>query len=141
MCLPAMADVQINNLDDISLGAWPGFGNLIANDDLCVVNDGPRPRRYQIVALGSGPGGSFSLTNGITELDYIARYNDRSGVTGNLELQPGVALTNRRRARGRANQCPNRVNANIQIEILDVELQQATPGGYNGTLTLTITPE
>ncbi len=61
-----------------------------------------------------------------------------------MQLSPGLIINGQTGsvpsfAQNR-NNC-NRLNANIEIEITNTELQTATGGNYTGTLTLLVIPD
>ena len=139
--IPATAkaadEIIIDGLDDIVLGTWPGAGDLQGFSQHCVgTNAGGR--RFGIVVTGSGAGGSFVLSNGVSALPFTVQYRDRRGTA---TVTPGVTLGNRR-GQG-LNQCRNirRERMRISVRILSSDLSNATAGSYSGRLTLTVTPE
>ena len=134
----SIADVKISNLDDFDFGLYSGFGNLRNDDNICI-NTLPLSN-YQITFWGSGASGDFQITNGIEFLDFRVRFNDRARRNGGRRVDPGVPLTGRRRASDDLD-CPGGLNANIDIRFRQQDLQAASPGRYQGTLTVTIVPE
>ena len=129
--------IIIAGVDDITLGTWPGAGDLQGFSQHCVgTNAGGR--RFGIVVTGSGAGGSFALSNGVSTLPFTVQYSDRRGTA---TVTPGVTLGNRRGQR--LNQCRNirRERMRISVRILSSDLSNATAGSYSGMLTLTVTPE
>ncbi|MEN8195980.1 MAG: hypothetical protein ABFS30_05605, partial [Pseudomonadota bacterium] len=95
-------------------------------------------RRFGIVITGSGAGGTFVLSNGVSALPFSVQYNDGTGATA---VTPGVTLANRA-AQG-FGECKNinAENIRISVRVLSSDLSTATPGSYSGGLTLTVTPE
>ncbi len=136
--LPVHADVKVSNLDDFDFGLYSGFGNLRNNDNICI-NAIP-VSTYQITFWGSGASGNFQITNGVDSLDYRVRFNDRARTGGGRNVSPGIPLSGRRRATSSLD-CPGGLNANIHIRFRRQDLQAASPGRYQGTLTVTVVPE
>lgn len=131
------AKIIVAGLDDIVLGTWPGSGDLQGLSQHCVGTNS-NPRVFGIVVTGSGAGGSFVLSNGVSALPFTVQYDDGSGAT---TVTPGVTLANR--AAQAFGECKNinAENMQISVRILSSDLSTATPGSYSGGLTLTVTPE
>lgn len=136
--MQAASDVKISNLQDFHFGLYSGFGNLLDDDNICI-NTIP-VSRYDVVFWGSGPAGAFEISNGVDSLAYQIRFNHRPRSQGGRSVSPGVPLTNRRNATDSLD-CLTGLNANIQVRFQRADLQAANPGRYNGTLTVTVTPE
>ena len=134
------AEVQIGELRDLSLGTWPGSGDLEAEGRHCVLG-GPAGR-YAVRLTGTGPGGAFSLSNQIHELAYQVFYNDGSGYE---EARAGATLTGQRGSpnNNQFNRCrsggmsPQR----IRVTIRESDLSRASAGLYTGALSVLVMPE
>jgi hypothetical protein len=135
------AQVQISGLSDLQLGVWSGSGALEGVDDHCV--RGPRGGRYAIQATGVGSGGAFVLLNGPGSLPFQVDYSDDGG--GWSQMSPGVPLTGQRGSpnQNQFNRClagqtsPQR----LCVRVLAQDMSVAVAGGYDGSLTLLVTPE
>ena len=139
--------IIIHDLRDYNFGLWNlGDGTLIDNDNVCIGKTNFQSP-YAVRASGDGDGfdpAAFTLSNGAAQLYYNVYWNDEVGTVGNMQLSPGLILSGQTGsvpsfAQNR-NNC-NRPNANLEIEITDTELQNATSGFYTGTLTLIVIPE
>lgn len=134
---PALGQtIIINQLEDFSLGTWSGSGNMVLTLNHCV---GPTSTQYRITARGSGSGGAFTLTNGISQLAYGVQYAGRTGGFATLTAGvPRTGLTGDTQA-----QCTGltRESERLRITITAANLTAATAGTYSGSLTLTVAPE
>jgi hypothetical protein len=137
----AAAQVQISGSSDLPLGVWSGSGDLEGIVDHCV--RGPQGGRYAIQATGVGSGGTFVLLSGPGSLPFQVDYSDDGG--GWSQMSPGVPLTGQRGApnQNQFERClagqtsPQRV----RVRVLAQDLGTALAGGYDGSLTLLVTPE
>ena len=142
---------RISGFVDMPLGTWNNSGPLTDNTDICVGRTGVSRTGtgvYRIEARGNGTSGNpaaFTLSNGASEIFYNVFFNDTIGTAGRVPLTAGVQLTGQTGA-GReltlnslTGQCNNE-NANISIEVPEVELQGAI-GVYTGTLTVMLIPD
>ena len=136
--LSATADVKVSNLRDYNFGLYPGAGNLRDDKNICI-NVIPRGR-YQVVMFGDGSGGRFEVSNGVNSIPYRVFYNDRPQSTGANRVRPSQVLSRQRRASDQLD-CTDGLNANIRIDLRARDLTSALPGRYQGTLTMTISPE
>jgi len=135
---PVAADVKVSNLRDYNFGLYPGSGGLRDDKNICI-NVLPRGR-YQIVMFGDGSGGRFEVFNGVNSIPYRVFYNDRPQSIGANRVRPSRVLS---RQRGASDQldCTNGLNANIRIDLRARDLTRASPGRYQGVLTMTVSPE
>lgn len=138
LCYSTSADVQVSNLDDFNFGLYSGFGNLRANDSICI-NALP-VSNYQITFYGSGSNSRFEVSNGFESLEYRVRFNDRPRRQGATRVTPGIPLNGQRRASDELG-CTDGLNANIDIRFRQRDLQSASPGRYQGILTVLVVPE
>lgn len=139
----------IKGLNDINLGTWSGSGDMMANDDICVLtNFFPfANNNYIIRASGDGDASdpsAFTLSNGAQDIYYRVFFTD---LNTQVELLPGQLMGGRQFFAGFgffaslpvASGCPF-PNANIEIRIEAAEL--ATGGGtHTGILVLELIPE
>lgn len=136
----SLADISVTDLRDIDFGAVPPTaGRLVTRMDFCVSMD--RRGNYGVIALGTGPAGAFTLSNGVQDIPFTLRFSDRPGRPGAM-LTPGIPEMGLRapRRRNRGGYC-NRPSASIELAIAAAALQGASSGQYSGTLVLTVTPE
>jgi hypothetical protein len=128
--------VRVSQLDDIDLGSFINQ-NLSASESLCVFRASGLD--YAVRVTGSGPGGSYALTNGIDQLPFAATWNDGSGAE---PLQAGVLLAGRINAFTGNNHCNNGASNNatlgVQVTAADVNANVATSGNFSGVLTILI---
>ena len=139
---------RADGLADIPLGRRTPGGDFVGDDDLCIGL--LSTTRYRVRATGSGtpenPFG-FALRNGSHYLDYLAYFNDHTGIQGRTLLRPGVDLPGQSGRLGEVQLIRNArlgcvtENANLSIVIPAPTLRQAGAGIYSGTLTLTVAPE
>lgn len=127
--------VRVSGLDDIALGRYPGAGDLVGADALCVYRNDPSSR-YEIEAGGQGAGQAFELRQGAAVLPFEVDYDDGSGFA---RLEAGRAL----RASGadtRSPSCGGLGTGNVRVRVREADLATADAGSYAGTLTLTVAP-
>ncbi len=143
-------NVRLSGLNDLALGTWSGSGDVAGDDNLCIGRTGIGffgSGLYRILASGDGRPGNpaaFTLSNGATQIEYEAFFNDQTGTAGRQPLVPGAALTNQSGFGGwfALNYLFGCVveNANVSVVIRDPVLRAAA-GPYSGTLTLVLIPE
>lgn len=127
--------VRISNLNDIDLGSYTG-ADLTAADSLCVYR--ASGLSYAVTATGSGPGGSFTLTDGAgSQVPFSASWNDGAGA---VVLAPGVLLSGRTNSMAGSDTCNFGANNNAVLSVLvsAADLQLAPAGSHSGVITLTV---
>ncbi|HSG89842.1 MAG TPA: hypothetical protein VLA56_11570 [Pseudomonadales bacterium] len=128
--------MQISDLDDIPLGEFPGTGDMVGFDDVCVYRN-DASRRYELEAFGQGTRRAFELVEaGGASLPFEVDYDDGSGYAA---LRAGRAL----RAGGAdpsSVDCSGARNGSIRVTVREADLMAAQLGAYAGTLTLTVAP-
>ncbi len=127
--------IKISNLSDIILRR-SGNGDYTGGSDACIYRNGTGS--YSLTAYGSGPGGDFQISDGVTQIGFEVRYSDGAGV---FVLSPGVALTGRLNANTRSPNCQSGNNASINIRVPARNIEAAPAGAYVGGLTLIAAPE
>jgi hypothetical protein len=133
--------VKISHLKDLTLPTFKGSGNSIASEDLCVYTN-VQVGAYRVTAIGSGSGGAFAVTSGkSSQMDYSARWNTRTGTSGNVELTPNVTLAGRSGASTTSESCGGGNNANLEVSIPYATLARSWAGTYTGTLRLVVEPD
>ncbi|HEY0628209.1 MAG TPA: hypothetical protein VGD23_02670 [Sphingomicrobium sp.] len=140
---PAVAQkVRVTNLSDVDFGL---ISNLQADarrsQSICLFSNSGGGR-YSVTASGSGPGSSFTLSNGSSSLAYDVEWSDQSGQTSGTSLIPTVAATGRVSAATQqtCNSGPPS-SASLTIILRSSALSQASEGNYSGSLTLLVAAE
>lgn len=131
---------RISYLADMPFGQLTNFSlDTVRAQNVCAFSGSGR---YGILARGSGPGGAFSLTNGVTQLPYQVQWAPLPGRTSGTPMTSGVRL-------GGLTTPSIHPTCNIGIDrtasliliIRAAALQNAARGNYSGTLTLILSPE
>lgn len=127
--------VRLSSLNDIALGMYPGAGDMVGADALCVYRN-DAGGRYTIEASGQGAGQGFVLGQGVDELAFEVDYDDGSGFAA---LAPGVQR-NAGNASTTSADCGGGSSASVRVRVLETALMNATDGAWAGTLTLQVAP-
>lgn len=128
--------VRISSLSDIALGIFPGSGDLLGSDALCVYRNDPAGA-YLVEASGQGAGDAFVVAQGGVEMPFVVDYSDGSGWRALSAGGSAVAAGN---ADAAATDCGGASNASVRVRIDEAVLASAEPGSYAGRLTLTVAP-
>lgn len=134
--------VRITNLSDVNFGL---ISNLQAesrrSQNVCLFSNSAA-NAYSITASGSGPGASFTLTNGSSALAYDVEWSQQSGQTSGTQLLSNVALAGQTSAATHqfCNTGPA-TSASLTLVLRSSDLSQAREGSYSGSLTLLIAAE
>ncbi len=128
--------VRISNLNDISLGFYPGSGEMVGSDALCVYRNDPAGA-YTVEASGQGAGNAFVVAQNGTELPFAVDFSDGNGWRA---LTAGGAPLAAGNASSQALDCGGVLNAAVRVRIAEAELATAEPGSYAGRLTITVAP-
>ena len=128
--------VRISNLNDIALGFFPGSGDMIGSDALCVYRNDPAGA-YTVEAAGQGAGNAFVVAQNGTELPFAVDYSDGNGWRS---LTAGGAPLAAGNASSASMDCGGATNASVRVRIQSETLSNAAPGSYAGRLTLTVAP-
>lgn len=128
--------VRISSLNDIALGFFPGSGDLLGSDALCVYRNDPAGA-YLIEASGQGTGEAFVVAQGGRELPFAVDYSDGNGWRA---LSAGGSALTVGNADAAATDCGGASNASVRVRIDEAVLASAEPGSYAGRLTLTVAP-
>lgn len=128
--------VRVSQLNDIDLGTFSGL-DLNGSDSFCVFRASGLP--YAVTLTGSGTAGSFSLTNGTTEIPLTVSWNDGAGV---VPVSPGVLLSTRVNSFSGNSHCNNGASNNATIAVAataaTVAASSPTSGSYVGTITMIV---
>ena len=140
---PAWAQkVRITSLSDVDFGL---ITNLQADNrrsqSVCLYSNSSAGA-YNVVASGSGPGGSFMLGNGPSSLAYDVEWSPQAGQTSGTRLSANSPLTGQASAATHqfCNSGPA-TSASLTIVLRAAELSTAREGPYSGSLTLLIAAE
>jgi len=128
--------VRISSLGDIALGIFPGSGDLLGSDALCVYRNDPSGA-YLVEASGQGAGEAFVVAEDGVELPFVVDYSDGSGWRALSAGGSPMAVGN---ADAAATDCTGASNASVRVRIDESVLASAEPGSYAGRLTLTVAP-
>lgn len=128
--------VRISNLNDIALGFYPGSGEMVGSDALCVYRNDPAGA-YTVEASGQGSGNAFVLAQNGVELPFAVDYSDGNGWRA---LSAGGAPLAAGNAHSGSIDCGGGSNASVRVRITESVLANAEPGSYAGRLTLTVAP-
>ena len=135
----SFALLNISNLDDLNAGIWDSTATRIElDDDLCVFSD---TGVYNITAIGSAVNGAFRVESVSDFINYSVRWNDQANTSSLTVLTRNVpqSFTTSETIDPNCNAGSN-LTAHLQVRYSSSQLQQATPGSYSGTLTLTVEP-
>jgi hypothetical protein len=127
--------VRVSDLDDIDLGIFPGTGDLVGEDRICVYRNDPSTR-YEVEAYGQGAASAFVLEQGTGSLPFEVEYDDGGGyapVSAGRSMRASGADT-------ASTACGGMDNAGVRVRVRESDLLTADAGSYAGTLTLTVAP-
>lgn len=134
--------VRITKLSDVNFGLIANLNvDARRSQNLCVFSGRPN-LGYNVRAIGTGPGGTFSLFNGVDRLPYEVQWAGTSGQTSGLNLTANVVRTGLVSSAAQQT-CSNGppTTASLIILLRAAALQSSGGGNYSGTLTLVIAPE
>ena len=140
---PASAQrIIINQLDDVNLGTWPGFGDLQATESHCVGRDTPNfgtAQRFRLRVRGSGPGGQLSISNGSQTIRYTLEYRDNVNSTAWTELRPNAG--NQRFFAPHWIFCFFGFNVQeFRVTVREADITGKPAGAYTGRVQITVSP-
>lgn len=134
--LTVPGSILISQVDDIDLGSYSGT-DMQASDSLCVYQTAGAS--YAISALGSGPSGSFAISNGSVDIPLHLSWDD--GISKET-LAPGAILSGRTSANSGSASCNSGAanNATLEVTIMETDIlaNNVSAGSYSGTLTLIV---
>jgi len=128
--------IRISDLDPIDLGSFDGSSDLSGSDGLCIYRNSGGSA-YSVRATGDGPGGTFTVANGVATLPFAVAYDDGGGFAG---LAAGVPFS-AAGANNSAADCGGIPNATVRVQVDAADMLTAAPGAYAGTLMLLVAPE
>lgn len=134
--------VRITGLSDVDFGLITNLQAESRRSQIICVFSNSTGNAYSVSAAGSGPGGSFTLANGSSELAYIVEWSQQSGQTSGTSLTANGLLSGQTSAA--THQFCNRgppSSASLTIILRAAELSRALEGNYTGSLTLLIAAE
>jgi hypothetical protein len=139
-CLPLQLCARITGLQDTPLGTWGGTGDLTSNYTLCAFIQNDDESNYEITGTGTGPGNTYILSNGTTDISATVEYEEDSA--------PGWVTLNENIATIFPN--PNTVDetcavggdsGKIRVTVDETVMQYTTSGAYSGTINLLVSPD
>lgn len=132
---PAAAqNVQISSLSDMGFGVVTDVGSdQVQSQSVCAYS-GLLGGRYTVTASGSGPGGTFTLSNGAATLPYEVQWSVSPGQTSGINLVAGRPLAGQTMLLS----CPvlQSTNASLIVVLRGIALSAARSGSYTGALTI-----
>ena len=151
LCCNARAEnVRISNLSDISISRWIIGDPEIVQDILVCVYTESNNRKYNVLAIGDGPG--FLLRSGPFTIPYTVSWNDggeaNTGLGNKAFMTNNMQLSNRGGARAPRDAPSNstdcvggsRPTARARIKVPVVGLESAPDGTFTGALTFVLKP-
>jgi hypothetical protein len=127
------ARAQISGLGDMAF-AGPGAATPARAHDLCVWSNA-LSQPYTLVATGSGPSGSFELSNGQASIGYTVEWSGEPSL--------GRSTTATLQAAASESEClAGRGSIGLVIALEPARLPSAgSPAPYTGVLRLTVSPQ
>lgn len=134
--------IRISGLDDAALqfGAYSGDGvDLTGTSPACVYRNGAATTYSIVASSGNGAAGVFNMlrTAGTELIPYVVTWAGAGALSS--DAAPVGSLTPDSRTSTTCGGAP--VAGKLQVDILASELDQAEPGSYVDTLTLTVAAE
>ncbi len=134
--------VRLTKLADVNFGTVASLGSdAVQSQSVCLYAD-TNTNGYDVTAIGTGAGGAFQLTSGLSSMAYEVQWSGSSGQSSGIRLDPNVPLTGQTSAASQQT-CNNgpATSASLIVMLRSTALSSATAGTYNGTLTLIIGAE
>jgi len=122
-------------MNDLTLGSWPGSGDVEDTDNVCVFNDGGP--NYLITASGSGGGGAFTLSSGGNSVAYVFQFQGSSGGFTTLSPNSSQGFSS---ADQLSSTCSGGTNASMRVRVTESTLLGAKKGSYSGTVNVQVDP-
>jgi hypothetical protein len=138
----AAAKVRVTGLIDANFGTIANLTiDAVLAQSLCVYSNGSG-NSYSIRADGSGAGGAYTLSNGVTTLAYDVRWNSQAGQTNGTILSPGAILAGQTTI-AQNQTCSNgpATTASLIVTLPATSLSSAGAGNYSGSLTIIVAEE
>ena len=132
---------RISGLSDVDFGLVAALGDQSRSQSVCAYTSS-NSETYSITAVGDGPGGSFSLSSGGSQLDYDVLWADAPNMSSGTALFPNVPRSGFISSAKQhfCNSGPP-TSASLTVVLRDAVLRSARSGSYAGTLQITIAPE
>jgi hypothetical protein len=128
--------VRVSGLQDIELNATQGQ-DISGTSEVCIYSSGANI--FQLNALGSGQGNSFSVIFGLQSIDLNVVYSNDQG---DFELEPGVRLSSTLGSSTDDIDCStNGPQGRVSVSIDGADSMSAETDTYLGTLTLVVAAE
>lgn len=139
---PVTAKVRISSLSDVNFGTISNLTiDAVQAQSICIYSNG-LSNGYSIRADGSGAGGAFTLSNGVTTMAYTVRWHNQAGQSNGTILTTG-ALLGAQTTTAQNQLCSSGAptTASLIVTLPATSLSSAGAGNYSGTLTLIVAEE
>lgn len=139
---PVTAKVRISSLSDVNFGTISNLTiDAVQAQSICIYSNG-LSNGYSIRADGSGAGGAFTLSNGVTSMAYTVRWHNQAGQSNGTILTTG-ALLGAQTTTAQNQLCSSGAptTASLIVTLPATSLSSAGAGNYSGTLTLIVAEE
>jgi hypothetical protein len=137
----ASPKVQINSLENLSLGSHSGLGNIYAEENFCIYSTSTSGSYTLSVSSANQDGsGSFFLDGsaGQGQIPYALSFIDNA--TG-----PGTTQVSNNTLSGFGNSsdqyCGGSNNATLSVNVNEADLQAAKSGSYQDSLIILVEPQ
>ena len=139
---PVTAKVRISSLSDVNFGTISNLTiDAVQAQSICIYSNG-LSNGYSIRADGSGAGGAFTLSNGVTSMAYTVRWHNQAGQSNGTVLTTS-ALLSAQTTTAQNQTCSSGAptTASLIVTLPATSLSSAGAGNYSGTLTLIVAEE
>ena len=139
---PAMSKVRITGLSDVNFGTISNLTiDAVQAQSICVYSNGSN-NGYSVRADGSGAGGAFTLSNGLTTMAYTVRWHNQAGQSNGTVLTTSAQLSAQTTtAQNQTCSSGAPTTASLIVTLPATSLSSAGAGNYSGTLTLIVAEE
>lgn len=139
--LGGVPKVAVSDVKDVDIsGINPTLRDVtyVSNEALCIYTSS-QAHNYEITIEGKNPE-HYQLTNGARALPVELWWSTNTNPANGQQLSPNKPLMVQN-STGNANpNCPNGLNANLQLRILTNQLNGMTSGTYSGLFEVIVTP-
>ncbi|MCB1692524.1 MAG: hypothetical protein KDI19_07130 [Pseudomonadales bacterium] len=130
--------VQITSVEDITLGAWSGSGNLTGSTDFCVYRSGGDD--YQLTLTADTGAFQVDSATASDSIAFTAKVDDDLDASDGESLAYNTA-TSAALAGSSSFTCGGSDNAQLEVTFAEAALQAAsTANDYQATVTLLVEP-
>lgn len=132
--------VKVDGFTDVNFGTVLNIQATSRRSQSLCVYANSNGNRYSVRANGSGPGGSFALSDGPNALTYGVEWSSSAGQTSGTSVSAGQLLIGQVSTANNQN-CSSGNTASLIVAIRPSDLGSALQGNYSGTLSVTVSPE